>query len=349
VKILFSSYVFSPSVGGIETVAALLAPEFVRAGHEVVLVTLTGEDDGKSWPFEVHRHPGPAKFLELTRWCDVFFQNNISLQLAWPLILVRRPWIISHSTWIDRLGARGKPRDQLKRFLLKYGVNVTISRPVADDLPVASTIVGNPYSDDIFREIPGIVRDRELIFLGRLVSDKGVDLLIQALAGLRESGLSPRLTIVGSGPEEPALRRMAADLGVGGQIEFTGAKEPREIARLLNAHQVLVVPSRWSEPFGIVVLEGLGCGCVVAAAKTGGLPEVMGPCGILFEKDDSKALTGALRTMLTQHETLEKFRRNAGRHLDQFKAATVAARYLEVFERARSTQSGSHVDHIRRA
>ncbi|HUB68708.1 MAG TPA: glycosyltransferase family 4 protein [Candidatus Methylacidiphilales bacterium] len=345
-KILFSSYVFSPSVGGIETVAALLAPEFVRSGHEVALVTLTGEDDGKSWPFAVQRSPGPAQLLELTRWCDVFFQNNISLQLAWPLLFVRRPWIISHSTWIDRLGARGKLRDQLKRFLLPYGVNVTVSRAVAHGIPVASTIVGNPYSDDIFRQIPGITRDRELIFVGRLVSDKGVDLLIQSLADLRALGLSPRLTIAGSGPEEPALRLMAANLGVANQIEFAGSKEPREIARLLNAHQVLVVPSRWAEPFGIVVLEGLGCGCAVIAARMGGLPEAVGSCGLLFATDNPKALTEALHTMLTQPATLEKFRQNAGPHLGQFQTATVAARYLEVFERARLA---SHAHHLRRA
>jgi glycogen(starch) synthase len=119
VKILLSSYVFSPSVGGIETVSALLAPEFVRAGHDVILVTKTRRDDGKSWPFQVYRDPAPAMFIELTRCCDVFFQNNISLQLAWPLLFVSRPWVISHSTWIDRLGLRGNLRDHLKRSLLR--------------------------------------------------------------------------------------------------------------------------------------------------------------------------------------------------------------------------------------
>jgi hypothetical protein len=61
VKILLSSYVFSPSVGGIETVSALLAPEFVKAGHEVILVTGTGLEDETSWPFQVVRRPGPAR------------------------------------------------------------------------------------------------------------------------------------------------------------------------------------------------------------------------------------------------------------------------------------------------
>ncbi|MCE0497501.1 MAG: glycosyltransferase family 4 protein [Methylacidiphilales bacterium] len=333
-KILLSSYVFSPSVGGIETVSALLAPEFVRAGHDVILVTTTKQDDGKSWPFEVHRNPTPAKFIELMRWCDVFYQNNISLNLAWPLLFVPRPWVISHSTWIDRLSLNGNLRSQLKRSLLKYGTNITISRVVADDISVTSTIAGNPYSDRVFQQIPGISRDHELVYLGRLVSDKGVDLLIQSLVDLRKLGLSPRLTIIGSGPAESGLRLMAANLGVEAQITFTGSKAPFEIARLLNTHLVMVVPSLWPEPFGIVVLEGLGSGCAVVAAKAGGLPEVLGPCGLLFEMGNRKALTQALHIMLTQPEMRQKFLEHAEQHLNQFKAATVASRYLQVFERA---------------
>jgi glycosyltransferase involved in cell wall biosynthesis len=334
VKILLTSYVFSPSVGGIETVSALLAPEFVRAGHEVILVTRTKPDDGKSWPFEIHRNPSPAKFIELTRWCDVFFQNNISLQLAWPLLFVPRPWIIAHNTWIGPYGQSGNIRDHIKRSLLRYGTNVTISRPVADDIPVISTVVGNPYSDTVFRHHPEIPRDRELVYLGRLVSDKGVDLLIHSLVDLRKLGIFPRLTIIGSGSEEAALRRMATEMGVHEQIEFAGSKGPHDVARLLNAHQILVVPSLWPEPFGIVALEGLGSGCAVIAAKGGGLPEVVGPCGVLFEMGNRRALTQALHTLLTKPEARNKLLEHAEEHLDQFKAATIASRYLQVFERA---------------
>src|ERR1700749_4757419 len=97
-KILLTTYIFSPKVGGIETVSALLATEFVRAGHEVKLVTKTEEKDGIERPFEVIRAPSPTELIELTRWCDIFFQNNISLEMAWPLLLVRRPWVVSSQT-----------------------------------------------------------------------------------------------------------------------------------------------------------------------------------------------------------------------------------------------------------
>ena len=334
-KILVSSYVFAPSVGGIETVSALLAPEFVKAGHDVILITRTSRDDGVARPYQVVRNPSPQRLVELVRWCDVYFQNNISLLLAWPLVWIRRPWIIAHHTW---LGEYGKPpgwKARLKRALIRYGTNATISQPVACDIPVPSTILGNPYSRDVFRARPEITRDRELVYLGRLVSDKGVDMLIESLVDLKKLGLHPRLTIIGSGSEEEGLRRLAVERDLANQIEFVGAKGPEEIARLLNAHQVLAVPSRWPEPFGIVALEGIASGCVVVASRAGGLPEATGPCGLFFSMGDRAELTEQLQSLLTQPELRAKLLRDAEAHLQQFDPATVAGKYLALFERAK--------------
>jgi glycosyltransferase involved in cell wall biosynthesis len=334
VKILISSYVFSPSVGGIETVSALLAPEFVKAGHDVILVTSTGSEDQVSWPFEIVRRPGPARLLELVRWCDVYFQNNISLLLAWPLLFIRRPWIVAHHTWLGNYGQRPGFKSRLKRALLNYAANTAISNAVASDLSAPSTVVGNPYSTLSFNIIPGITRDREFVYLGRLVSDKGVDLLIDAMSELQKSGCRPRLTIIGSGPEEMALRRQVESLQLQDQVDFAGSSSPEVTCRLLNAHQILVAPSRWVEPFGLVALEGIACGCVVVASNAGGLPEAVGPCGLLFPSGNRSALTESLRALLTQPELRQKLRANAAAHLRQFEPATVAAKYLAVFEQA---------------
>jgi glycosyltransferase involved in cell wall biosynthesis len=336
-KILLSSYVFSPSIGGIETVSALIAPEFVKAGHEVVLVTKTSRDDGLSRPFEVVRNPGPARLIELVRWCDVYFQNNISLFFAWPLLFIRKPWVIAHHTWIGHFQDHRDWKGELKRRLLKYGSNATISRPVARDIPVPSTIVGNPYSREVFKARPEIARNRELVYLGRLVSDKGVDMLIESLPELRARGISPHLTIIGSGPEEETLRQLAGTRGVADQVEFVGSKAPHDIARVLNAHQVLVVPSRWPEPFGIVALEGIASGCVIVASDAGGLPDVVGPCGLTFPMNDQMALTAALYHLLTDPELRTRLLRDANSHLQQFDPTIVAGKYLKVFAEALAT------------
>jgi glycosyltransferase involved in cell wall biosynthesis len=338
-KILLSSYVFAPSIGGIETVSALLAPEFLKAGHEVVLITLTEKDDGVEHPYPVIRRPSPGKLMELVRWCDVYFQNNISLLMAWPLLLVRRPWVVAHHTWIRPFGERFTLRARLKTALLRYSANATISHAIAERIPASSTIVGNPYSDLVYHAKPEIPRDRELVYLGRLVSDKGVDTLVHALLQLKRWNLEPRLTIIGSGPEEGALRKLARNLGVEHQITFTGSKQPQDIARLLCGHQVLVVPSRMPEPFGIVVLEAIACGCVIVASRAGGLPDAVGKCGITYEISDLQALTNALRLVLTKPELREEILRHADRHLENFRPAVVARKYLAVFEKAREARA----------
>ena len=332
-KILMSSYVFSPSVGGIETVSELLAPEFVRAGHELVLVTRTGTEDGKKRPYEVVRNPNPRRLLELLRWCDVYFQNNISLILAWPLLFVKKPWIIAHHTWLGESPTKRNWKARLKRFLLARGLNATISRPIAADLPLPSTVVGNPYSTEIFHRRPEIPRNRELVYLGRLVPDKGVDLLIESMVELRERGLRPRLTIIGSGSEESAVLALIRKRGLEEQVAFLGSKPPEEIALQLNAHQVLAVPSRWPEPFGIVVLEGIACGCVVAASDAGGLPEAVGPCGLTYHLGQQPGLTETLYELLTNPELRDRLQVGGTKHLQQFKPEVVAEKYLNIFKR----------------
>jgi glycogen(starch) synthase len=312
----------------------LLAPEFIKAGHEVILITLTGKKDTVERPYRVIRRPSPLQLMKLVRWCDVYFQNNISLLMAWPMLMVKRPWVVAHHTWIRPYGERFTFRARLKTFLLRHSHNATISRAIADRIPVTSSIVGNPYDDQVYKHRPEIPRDLELVYLGRLVSDKGVDTLIHALLQLKRWNLTPRLTVIGSGSEERALRQLARTLRVENQINFAGAKQPQEISRLLNAHQVLVVPSRMPEPFGIVVLEAIACGCIIVASRAGGLPDAVGKCGITYEISDLQALTNALKLVLTKPELRAQLLTHADAHLENFRPAVVAKKYLTVFEEA---------------
>ena len=179
---------------------------------------------------------------------------------------------MAHHTWIRPFGERFTLRARLKTFLLRYSANATISQAIAARIPATSTIVGNPYSDQVYRAQPDIARDRELVYLGRLVSDKGVDTLIHALLQLKRWNLSPQLTIIGSGPEESALRNLARNLGVENQITFTGTKQPHDIARLLNGHQVLVVPRACRNRLGLLFWRRSPLGGVIVASRAGGCP-----------------------------------------------------------------------------
>jgi glycosyltransferase involved in cell wall biosynthesis len=326
------SYHFSPDVGGIETASALLATEWAALGQEVRLVTETAQPDSKTWPFKVIRRPTRRFLLEAARWADVFFQNNISLHSLWAAFLSRKPWVVTHQTWITRVDGELGWRDRLKRFLLRFATNIAISESIARDVGVQCHRIGNPYQPDIFKLISGAQRSRELVFLGRLVSDKGLDILIKALAVLRTENFKPRLTVIGSGPEEGEMRELAAKCQVLEQIEFLGQRTGLELAGLLNSHEIMVVPSRWDEPFGIVALEGIACGCVVVGSENGGLREAIGPCGLTFPNEGIGELAAVFRTLLGNPERCESLRSHREKHLVRFEAGTIAREYLRVFE-----------------
>jgi glycogen(starch) synthase len=326
------SYRFSPDVGGIETASALLATEFAALGQEVHVMTETAQSDREAWPFEIVRRPTPRSLFKEASWCDIFFQNNISLNSLWAKFLSRKPWVVTHQTWLTRVDGRIGWRDRLKRILLRFATNVAISDSIARDVSVACHRIGNPYQGEVFKLLPDRTRSRNLVFLGRLVSDKGLDVVIKALAALRSSGMTPRLTVIGTGPEETAMRGLSIECGVSEQIEFLGQRTGSDLAEILNDHEIMVVPSRWDEPFGIVALEGIACGCVLVGSENGGLREAIGPCGLTFPNGHVDGLANVLRKLLRDSQLCCSLRSQREAHLAQFEARTIAREYLRVFE-----------------
>jgi glycogen synthase len=148
---------------------------------------------------------------------------------------------------------------------------------------VPSVIIVNPYREDIFFRDPSVPRDRDLVLVGRLVSDKGVDLLIEAIHRLRERRLYPNLTIVGGGPEREPVQRSVKNLELTGRVEFAGIRTGPELNLLLNRHRTIVLPSRWKEPFGLVALEGIAA----IVASQGGLPEALASLAVPLRANPS--------------------------------------------------------------
>jgi glycogen synthase len=329
VKILIASHAFSPGIGGIETCSMDLAGAFSKLGHEVQIITQTpSENPTDNCGLRVIRQPRKLVLLRTIRWCGVYFQNNVSLQTVWPLLFARRPWVVCTQTWLKG----GDGLNVLLRWLvLRLATNIYISKAIRDQVGYAGFIIPNPYNNEVFRLIPGITRERSLVFLGRLVSDKGCDLLIESLAMLQDAGLAIPLTFIGDGPEKKALKKLVAAKGLGNSVRFTGVLKGEALATELNRHQVLVVPSRWEEPFGMVALEGIACGCVVVGSKRGGLAEAIGPCGIVFENGDIIELARSLRTIIENRDLANRCRQAAPGHLQNYKLETVANRYLNVF------------------
>ena len=334
-RVLMYSPAFYPGIGGLENFAAMVAEGLTELGCQVTVVAITsGLGDEARFPYTVVRRPGPLHLLRLVQWCDIFFHHNVSLKGIWPLLFIKRPWVVAHHGWYSRSNGAIGWRDLLKRRATRFATNIAVSMAVADHLGgVAAAVIPNPYNDALFREIPSISRDRELVFLGRLVSDKGCDLLLESLVMLRQEGLTPHLTIIGTGPEETLLRACVDRLGLERQVSFAGTLAGEELVTRLNHHQLLVTPSRWNEPFGIVALEGIACGCLIVASSGGGLPEAVGPCGLTFSNGDARALADRIADVLRRPERRAVYLAGAPAHLSRHRRAHVARAYHEVLER----------------
>ncbi len=134
--------------------------------------------------------------------------------------------------------------------------------------------------------------DREVHFgyVGRLVEEKGLPLLVEASAKLRTQGVRHRLSFVGDGPLRDALRSQAEAAGLNGAVRFTGFLEAAALEQELADVDVVVMPSVWEETAGLAAMEQMMRGGVVLAADIGGLGEVVGDGGVKFRPFDSEDL-----------------------------------------------------------
>jgi glycosyltransferase involved in cell wall biosynthesis len=320
-RIHLYSRAFAPAVGGMEMLMELLAREFHRLGHAVEVVTETA--GVANLPFPVHRRPGFAEYRRIARAADVVLTAPLSLRRLIPQVLAGRPVVAVHPIlWPDRGGAR--LATWLKRIVAKRLTNIVPSRFMARHFPDPA-IIGNPYDAATFVWPDEPARRDLVLFVGRLVPEKGCDLMLRALAQVDPA----RLTIVGDGPERPALTQLASALGIADRVDFLGSMSGDRLAKAMREHGTMVVPTVCEEAFGIVALEGLASGCRMIVARSGGLPEAVGACGLIFDRGDQVALADSLRLALGPDDR-RPARTEVARHLEQFTPVRVAEEYLAV-------------------
>jgi glycogen synthase len=329
-NILIYSRSFLPDIGGVETAGDTIARALSRRNHEVTVITETPAEGEASHLYRVIRRPSPRQLLTAVRGCDILLHNHISLRAIWPLVLAPRPWVVLHHIYLRQKPPTLTLLERVKRLTLRWARSIAVSEAVAGDLPVPATVIPNGYRDDLFRVTNYGERHCDLAYVGRMVPEKGVFNLLRALALLRQRRFFPYLRLIGTGPEESSLRRQAAELDLESQVEFLGVRNGEELVGLLNECRILAIPSLWPEPFGIVALEGIACGCVVVGSSQGGLSGAIGPCGVTFPNGDDAALAAQLHDLLTAPGRLSALRAEAPRHLARYKADVVAEELLRV-------------------
>jgi glycosyltransferase involved in cell wall biosynthesis len=140
-------------------------------------------------------------------------------------------------------------------------------------------------------------RPGRILFVGRLVREKGVDLFFDALSQLQGDWTC---TVIGEGNASVKVREHAHARGLDGRVTFAGWLNGAALAEAFDDASVVVVPSRWPEPFGIVGIEAMAHARPVVAFRVGGIPEWMddGVTGHLVEPGDVRALSQRLATVL---------------------------------------------------
>lgn len=153
---------------------------------------------------------------------------------------------------------------------------------------------------------PYPVKTYDILFVGRLTKQKGVEILLKAIEILKNKySRNLKIAIVGDGELKENLNNLTVELGVDKEVEFLGIR--KDIEELMVSSKIFVLPSRW-EGFGIVIIEAMSTMLPVIATNIGGIPELIenGKEGILVPPENSKALARTINSLLENEELREK-------------------------------------------
>lgn len=204
-------------------------------------------------------------------------QGWLASQKLWLLTFIRRflcrrvSGNITPTAWLGRLL-------QLPRSVaISHGLENISEVPVLSSEPLQTPVIA---------------------FQGRLVTTKGVGILLQAARILREQNRVCELLIIGNGPERSTLERLAEEAPLAGHVRFTGRLTGSQLDAVLAEASVVVVPSLGGEVFGLVLAENMRRGLPVIASDLGAFVEVLGEGGLTFRAGDAAALASELIKVL---------------------------------------------------
>lgn len=212
---------------------------------------------------------------------------------------------------------------------------VAPSRAFADELARFGVRVDEiiPHAAVSLSEVPVAVTPGLVGFAGRLVPEKGAQVLLEAIPLLPGSLGSVRLRLVGDGPARSALEAQARSLGILERVEFVGHVTRDRVQRELAGAAVQVVPSLWAEPFGLVTVEAMVRGTPVIVSATGAGAELVrdGETGFLVPPGDHASLARCLAEVLADPARLARVARAAQGEAGRFSIEGIVERFLRLY------------------
>lgn len=264
-------------------------------------------------------------------------------------LIIGTPHITSiHGTDIHLIHSH-KQAYPLIRLISKYSNNITTNsshtcRLLQDIIPQSMTknrVIPMGIYPEEFNAKPhcDIKGQKIILFVGRLIPLKGTSILIKALRIIHLDDSSIQLFIVGEGPEQIFLEKLASDLEVLPSVRFLGNLPRNELGMYYKNASVFVLPSitykDQSEGLGVVLLEAMASGAPVIGTDTGGIPDIIkdGINGLLVPPGDPYALADAIIRIIENPDLTNQFREAGLKTVhERFSWEKISDQFIEIYQ-----------------
>lgn len=332
-KVLYISAFFWPHIGGIETLSLKYLPAMQDRGHEFMIITsfanrdLPAIDNYKSIPIRRFSFIKAIsdRDLRLMKNCVqsmaevkcAFKPDLVHVQMSAPISYYHvktlhvspSPTLLTlHTCFGDFKAGSDTVLGQTLRSAnwttMVSGAVMSDAENIYPEISKRSSVVYNGIEYSNASPVPLEFSTPRILGIGRLIQRKGFDILIDAFAMLQNKFPGARMTLVGDGTKREIFEKQVLDLDLQDSVTFTGQIHPDQIPDLINKANVVVIPSRFPDPFPTVALEAGLLGRPVVAARMGGLKEIIvdGKTGLLADTENPQNFFEAISYLITKPE-----------------------------------------------
>lgn len=332
----------------------------------------TDEDESSStspYPFLLVRHPSSHLRRQLVEACDIVHSNSASVAMVRHAKRAGKPFVWTHNGyqvscvdglgWVEGEAAPMTPLASLqfhskclgfvpflkecvklyyRRHVAKQVVhaNLAATEWVAHRQPLPRQQVAyTPYALEQFKKADAEAEtEYDFIYVGRLVSEKGVPQLLEAFHRLvtetEHRGAS--LLVVGDGNLRERLDAQVSSWEGAPRITFAGVQRGDDLVKAIEKADIAVVPSEWEEPMGGVSLELLAAGKCLIVSQRGGHAEIVGDAGLTFSNGNVEGLFQCMKRLMDEPELRNQLKANAPKRLELFDERRLTERYVQIYE-----------------
>jgi len=355
------------AAGGAERVAVTLCNAWAEAGHEVHLLTFESSETNPYYKLHSAIRLHSLNLLFPSSGILSFIRGNlvriktlrrelkriepdvtIAFMTETNVLTLLATRFLGHSVIVsERIHPGFHPISRITGLLraLTYRLadivvvqNAEIAKWVTDHTGARTTVLPNPIDLNNGKWAGRVLSnegERRIIAVGRLVHQKGFDLLLQAFASIATRHPQWRLTVFGDGPDRSALEGLAIDLGISEQAIFAGNTE--QISHELRQADLFVHAARY-EGYPNVVVEALASGlCVVATDCPGATPELLadGKYGLLVPPEDVAGLSKAMEMAMSDDALRARYASTARDAVQDLAAPRIAGRWIDLIDQLR--------------